>query len=162
MQTVEQIKTELKTLQRFNKYVEFSGACWLWTGGKNSGGYGTFHLGHTVDSHRFAHEFFKGPIPPDIQIDHLCRVRNCVNPDHLEAVTQQENIKRGVVGIKNRNKTHCPQGHEYAGDNLYTRPKVKGRYCKKCNIAAYKKHIQQIKGDNRCSDGETQLQVSQT
>jgi hypothetical protein len=71
--------------------------CWLWTASLNNGGYGKLSVSRSywVEAHRVAYELYKGPIPGGKCIDHLCRVRSCVNPDHLEAVTLSENIRRG-------------------------------------------------------------------
>src|SRR6266496_2265386 len=88
---------------RFWAKVDRSGgsrACWLWTGKTGRDGYGRIGLGGRgalvrVRAHRFAYELLIGPIPDGLQIDHLCRVRHCVNPAHLEPVTQRENILRG-------------------------------------------------------------------
>lgn len=82
--------------------------CWLWLGSKSSYGYGIYVLnGKSIPAHRYAYERFNGPIPKGLQIDHLCRVKNCVNPTHLEVVTQLENIRRGVPYRKKiRGKYH--------------------------------------------------------
>ena len=106
------------------------GGCWLWTASIKPQGYGEMRVdGVNCYAHRISYEHHKGPIPEGYQIDHLCRVRHCVNPDHLEAVTQAENIRRAPN--YNRAKTHCQYGHPYSGDNLY----VLGngwRYCREC------------------------------
>lgn len=85
-----------------------SSGCWIWTRHRYvATGYGQFCLnGKPGTAHRASHELFKGPIPPGLTIDHLCRVRACVNPAHLEAVTIQENIKRA-------RRDACKQGHPY-------------------------------------------------
>ena len=76
-------------------YVDKTPTCWIWTGWHN-GRYPGFSAGHTkLLAHRFSYELHKGPIPEGAVIDHLCKVTMCVNPDHLEAVTQQENVLRG-------------------------------------------------------------------
>jgi hypothetical protein len=83
-------------------------------------------------AHRFSYLKLVGPIPEGLQIDHLCRVRHCVNPDHLEPVTNKENIRRGIVGMFHAKKTQCPAGHPYDRDN--TRIGSNGsRNCKQCD-----------------------------
>jgi DNA-binding XRE family transcriptional regulator len=84
-------------------------------------------------AHRYSYELHKGLIPDGLTIDHLCKIRHCVNPQHLEVVTYQENNHRGngMSGCHFR-ATHCPKGHPYSGDNLYVRPDGKGRGCKIC------------------------------
>lgn len=101
--------------------------CWLWTGGKNSHGYGIIQVSRQVGAygaHRYAYEALVGPI--SYELDHLCRVRLCVNPDHLEDVTHQVNSARGFSF--NKAKTHCPKGHEYEGWNLV----IKKDGCRRC------------------------------
>ena len=94
--------------------------CWLWTGTRNAYGYGvTQYGGKTTQAHRLAYELRVGPIPHGMQIDHTCRTRHCVNPDHLEVVTRKENILRGESpAAQQARRTHCPRNHELAGDNL--------------------------------------------
>lgn len=96
------------------------GECWLWVGDRNYGGYGRFSVkGKTRMAHRLAYELAVGPIPCGQQLDHLCRVRNCVNPAHLEPVTGRENTLRGEgPTAQNSRKDVCPQGHPLQGDNL--------------------------------------------
>ena len=111
--------------------------CWQWQGSKNQLGYGQFWGGgKLVSAHRFAYELLLGKIPPDRQLDHLCRNTSCVNPAHLEIVTGSENVKRGllpnIMRQRQLNKTHCPQGHPYDEQNTYLRPDKLGRECKAC------------------------------
>lgn len=118
---------------RFWPKVERTEGCWLWTAGLNDCGYGWFNPGagmSPVRAHRWAYEQIVGPIPEGLDLDHLCRVRNCVNPEHLEPVTRRENVQRGWVG---RIPAECPHGHEYTPANTYT---YRGkRQCKACRRA---------------------------
>lgn len=123
---------------RFWSKVEKTDGCWLWTGAKTQWGYGNFYLaGRYLAAHRVAFEWAKGPVPTDRELDHLCRVRHCVRPDHLEAVTHRENDIRGVgVAATNVVKTHCDAGHLYDEANTYYRPDGGGhngvRDCRRC------------------------------
>lgn len=121
------------------------GPCWLWTAGQWGEGYGRFWVsGRPVSAHRFAYEFLVGPIPSGLQIDHLCRVRNCVNPAHMEPVTNRVNTLRGmgptVAGLRMSTKTHCPQGHPY--DEANTRWWRNERLCRACGRACVQRRRQ--------------------
>lgn len=98
--------------------------CWEWQGSFLPNGYGR-HKGKLA--HRASYELFVGPIPEGLVLDHLCRRTSCVRPDHVEAVTQQENIKRGIVGSKDV----CVNGHIYDAINTYLRPDGR-RDCRAC------------------------------
>lgn len=122
-------------LARFlTKVTERADGCWIWDGCLNSWGYGRFNVGEEyVAAHRFAYTQFKGPIPDGLTIDHLCRNRNCVNPNHLEAVTVKVNVLRGnTIQALNASKTHCKRGHEFTPENTYNQPGG-GRMCKACH-----------------------------
>ncbi len=111
------------------------GPCWLWTAGKTGMGYGVFWDGERmVLAHRFARELLGDPIPSDLQTDHLCRNRACVNGlRHTEPVTQRENLLRGVgASALNAAKTHCAHGHEFIGENLRVKPDGR-RVCRQCH-----------------------------
>ena len=131
-----------ESLQRFQKKIELDilTGCWLWKGSLNYNGYGQFKLNNKVcKAHRVSYEHWNGKIPNQLVINHICRNRQCVNPQHLEVVTIKDNTLRGVgPSAINAKKTHCPQGHPYLGDNLYISPK-KDRVCKTCQRAHYKK-----------------------
>src|SRR5438128_4038158 len=89
--------------------------CWRWTGKIKPNGYGVFWWRKQERyAHRVAYELWKGSIAAGLRVDHLCRVRSCVNPDHLELVTPHTNVLRGVsLSAQNAKKTHCPRGHLY-------------------------------------------------
>lgn len=107
--------------------------CWLWTAGINGRGYGNITAdGRTRSAHRVAYEEWIGPIPAGLDLDHLCRVRHCVNPDHLEPVTRRENLVRGATLVAEQvARTACPQGHLYDEEN--TRYEGSMRHCRRCN-----------------------------
>ena len=128
--------------ERFSAYSRPSDTgCIEWIGGLNGVGYGQFYAGRSesnrtgkVYAHRWAYEKAKGPIPEGLHLDHLCRNRRCVNPDHLEPVTCRENLLRGESpAAKHAVKTHCPAGHPYAGANLYVNPTKGYRVCRECS-----------------------------
>lgn len=101
--------------------------CWVWTGAVTSSGYSSIGYDKKVRSaHRVSYEVHVGPIPDGYTIDHLCRVKVCVNPAHLEAVTMQENIARHVATL-----THCKWGHELSADNLLNTKRQ--RVCGECS-----------------------------
>jgi hypothetical protein len=115
--------------ERFWAKVDASGPCWLWTASLIPFGYGQFgaESGVNVRAHRFAYELLVGPIPEGMQLDHLCRVRHCVNPDHLEPVTHKEHMRRSVRARRN----HCKYGHPF--DQRNTSVRTDGaRACKTC------------------------------
>jgi hypothetical protein len=97
--------------------------CWHWGGTIHHTGYGSYWYGYrSVLPHRYIYEVIHGPLPPVMKVDHICRNKSCVNPAHLDAVTQRENIIRGMAPASvNAAKTHCIHGHPFAGDNLIVR-----------------------------------------
>lgn len=127
------------TEERFWDKVEKGNSCWLWIGKRMPNGYARFKVGGCgIYAHRFAYELLVGPIPEGLQIDHLCRVRHCVNPRHLEPVTQRENKNRGLKG---RATEHCPKGHAYDVSNTYWRKdRPNNRECKTCRAQRKQAH----------------------
>ena len=118
---------------RFEAKIERDEGCWLWRGSVHRiSGYGAFWLDRRQRlAHRVAHEFFTGPIPDGYQVDHLCNTRLCVNPEHLKAVTPQDNtLRTDNPAAINARKTHCPRGHLLDGRS------GKQRTCKTCLRAA--------------------------
>ncbi len=119
-----------------------SAECWLWRAPLNDSGYGSFGMqGKTYRAHRVSYVLAHGDLDRTLQIDHLCRNRACVNPAHLEPVTNQVNAKRGEAGLHRKREcaqiTHCPQGHEYTPENTLLKKGANGklRSCRKCHRA---------------------------
>ena len=139
-------KQKRSVIDRLADQIDISDSgCWLWTGsiqGGKGAGYGRLNIDYKRKlAHRVSYEHLVEPIPEGLQLDHLCRVRNCVNPDHLEPVTPSENIRRSPIHISVRlkAKTHCVHGHEYTPENTYrftTRGKTQ-RACRACAKARY-------------------------
>jgi hypothetical protein len=133
------LKHILERLERLSETEPNSG-CWLWTGYIDPQGYG--RLGNDGLAHRLMYELVRGPIPAGLTLDHLCRVRSCINPNHLEPVTDGVNILRGTsFSAINARKTACPYGH------AYREAKTNGRrVCRECNrLAATAYRIRMIR-----------------
>lgn len=113
--------------------------CWRWTGYVAPSGYArqTWTMPgdgkkRSHSAHRLSYMMFKGDLIDGMEIDHLCRVRDCINPAHLEQVTRRVNtLRSNAPSAKNAVKTRCPKGHPYSGKNLYTGPNG-ARYCRIC------------------------------
>ena len=123
--------------------------CWLWLGHLDRNGYGDYHAtksGPFLSAHRMAYQAFRGEIQDGMDIDHLCRVHCCVNPEHMEVVTRRVNTLRGVSpSAVNAAKMQCNKGHPLTGNNLMIVPnkarRNKARRCRACwreNSLAYK------------------------
>ena len=131
-------------VSRFWSKVDKSGECWIWTAGKNEGGYGQFtpSRGKNMRAHRFSYELTVGPTPKGAPLDHICHDPNechggdncphraCVNPDHLRVSSNDENTSNERSRHSNSRKTHCVKGHEYSDEN--TRIWAGRRYCVTC------------------------------
>lgn len=129
--------------EKLFKRVTFEkSGCWLWHGNMVWNGYGYLQIGaktqgnrRGIYAHRLAYELFVGPIPVGKELDHLCRIRNCVNPAHLEAVTHLENVRRGdarkSAAKVHGTKTHCKHGHPFDEKNTHWRL-TGGRTCRTC------------------------------
>lgn len=141
------------SLERFEiaALPEPNSGCWIWTKALSNAGYGK--LRHEFDksdlAHRFAYWQFRGTIPDDLVLDHLCRNTWCVNPNHLEIVTERVNLIRGnsPVGVNYR-KTHCINGHEFSESNTYLYSNKK-RVCRRCAKIRAKKFNEKVQASHR-------------
>lgn len=128
----------LTTLERIDRssIPEPNSGCWLWMGHLKPNGYGTLAIKQggvwrTQHAHRVSYEVYVGPISSGTDLDHKCRNRACVNPQHLESVTRSENLARSPLMNRQREKTKCPRGHLYSGINNRGQ-----RICAQCLAAA--------------------------
>lgn len=141
------LDSPISTIERFSKrFAIRDDGCWEWKGYINAGGYGQFTVkGTSRAAHRVMWELAGRSVNLVLQLDHLCRNRACVNPDHLEQVSNKENVLRGQgISANNARKTHCLRGHPYSGNNLTykLRDGSLRRVCKKCrvmDVAKFKK-----------------------
>lgn len=168
---IEEINLDNTIYQKFLKRIKIDkNGCWLFTKSVNPKGYATFGysigrgLYEKIRAHRYSFEIHKGKIPESLVIDHLCRVKNCVNPEHLDAVTQEVNINRGEMRAKQKEKighllpdlmrnaqkkriamqlekTHCKNGHLYTPETtrMYVKSNRKNlsRACLLCRRATW-------------------------
>jgi hypothetical protein len=130
-----------KTKERLLNKIKIGDGCWEWQGSKDKSGYGVFSMKNSSGlhkgfrAHRVTYEVLIGDIPDGLVIDHLCRNTSCVNPTHLEPVTNAENIRRGESGIHEKSKTRCPKFHPYDKENTRYDVRKNGnikRYCFEC------------------------------
>lgn len=130
---------------RFDNKVNKTRGCWLWTAGTDCGGYGVFRLnGKIRKAHRVSYEMAYGAIPNGLTLDHLCRTRRCVRPEHLEAVSLKTNILRGAApSAINARKTECNRGHVFNEANTYAFRS--NRQCRLC-YNHIKRERRRIKG----------------
>jgi hypothetical protein len=139
--------------------IDADGDCWVWTGARTSKGYGNIN-GRAA--HRLVYEALVGPIPVGLWIDHLCRNRPCVNPDHLEPVPPRENVIRGAgLAAAKAGQTHCVNGHLF--DEANTRYETRGNYQRRsCRACARVRELKRYHQRKREQDGNTQSKLSNT
>lgn len=130
-------------LERMGRKIRVADSgCWIWTGAPDTDGYGRIQIGGKSErAHRVTWALLNGYPPPGLELDHVCRVRACVNPAHLELVTRRENLLRGIGwGARNAAKTGCPRGHPYnrIGSNG-------GRRCSQCDNESQHRYRARIK-----------------
>jgi hypothetical protein len=124
--------------ERLFRRVVKTPECWLWTGSVNARGYGIIGRGRRNNSdgsklaHRISYELAVGELAPDIDLHHRCGVKRCVNPQHLEPLTKSEHSLVDGGGRINKDKTHCRNGHPFAGDNLVIVRTKHGRTYRDC------------------------------
>ena len=135
-------------LERFIAKVDFTDTCWLWKASQDTDEYGQFwYCEKVMPAHRASYLLFVGPIGDGLDIDHLCSIRPCVYPEHLEAVTRQENNRRaGLQGpcLENSQKTYCKNGHPFTEANT----QIYGpgwRHCRECGRQANRRQYQRRK-----------------
>ncbi len=130
----QSFKRKLSLEKSFEVRTLKSESCWEWTGSKDQYGYGRIRFNKVnMLAHRISFKIHKGEIPENLVIDHICRNRGCVNPEHLRAVTKSINSKENTASFTALNllKTACPHGHKYTGNNLLVSGKK--RYCRTCS-----------------------------
>ena len=113
--------------------------CWIWCGSMFAQGYGQIRVGNKlIKAHRFVYETSRHKIPSGMAIDHKCRNKYCVNPDHLEVVTPGENTRR--ANVMRERPSQCPAGHNYDHENTYVY-KDGTRHCRKCHASSQLRYI---------------------
>lgn len=116
--------------------------CWVWIGSLRPNGYGIFYFNGKLTAHRVSYEVFNGPIPDGLVVNHKCRNRRCVNPDHLNTITDKENVLNGVgISVVNAKKTHCKYGHPFNKKNTYIKSDG-ARACVPCGLTRAKRYRQ--------------------
>lgn len=133
---MQSLWASVTVIDRLWEKTQITDGCWEWTGRIAHNGYGRIWVERsTKPAHRVAYEHLIGPVPDGLELDHLCRNKRCVNPDHLEPVTHAENCRRADIALGIRSAiTHCSFGHEFTNRNTAYRAR-KGavhRVCRKC------------------------------
>ena len=137
------------------RYEVADNGCWLWIGAKYSNGYGQTKIPGTrkfTGAHRLSYQIHISAIPNGLVLDHLCGNKGCVNPTHLEVVSQKENLRRAgttdrivAMAHERHEAKHCSRGHLLDGENLYVYPNGKHRACKICMAMLRRSYQQKIK-----------------
>jgi len=118
--------------KRFWSKVDKTDGCWFWKAATLQNGYGVFNLRGTIAyAHRIAYLAAKGTISETLVVDHICRTRNCVNPNHMREITRGENVSIGRNAL--REKTHCVNGHPFSGHNMCRVGRRQYRACRICH-----------------------------
>lgn len=148
----------MRRIEAFNqRYIVHESGCWLWQHSVSARGYGKFWYPGGATAHKFSYLLHIGPVPKDLVLDHICRVRHCVNPKHLRPITAAMNILIGEgMGAKHARQTHCLRGHPFSIENTHIITKKSGkktRVCKICRLdrkrAYNKRNADKIRLDNR-------------
>lgn len=143
------MRGRLSAAERIERWVEKIpiAGCWLYMGGLNKDGYGLMYNStekknrRMMMAHRFIFEHYKRKIPDGMQIDHLCRIPSCCNPEHLDIVTPKENIARSPRVLEWKQKTHCGNGHELSGTNAYFHSRQRDPQCRICRADANRRSV---------------------
>lgn len=138
-------------LERLTSGITVDGnGCWIWQRSILKAGYGCIRVdGKTRTTHSVAYEMHRGPVPVGLELDHLCRVRACCNPDHLEPVTHKVNVQRGESRDVKAAITHCPHGHEYTPLNTYVHDGR--RFCRTCQRARGRDYKARRRAESRAA-----------
>jgi hypothetical protein len=119
--------------------------CWNWTGAISAGSYGSiYYEGRMQKAHRVMWRLERDEIPDGMDLDHLCRNRLCINPDHLEPVTRSENLRRSPLMDRHSHRTHCIRGHEFTPENTRYKSSNGHRVCREC----MRMHIRNWRANN--------------